>query len=103
MRTIATEEQMLTPFSLVMYYVFILELIQYFFVASFQGMQFWEALPIYLLLWTTNLQTSIYEKSVNYLIMSFIMCSLWPDWQSHEFHDIPWSKVEVEKSTSSET
>ena len=40
MRTIATEEQMLTPFSLVMYYVFILELIQYFFVASFQGMQF---------------------------------------------------------------
>ena len=30
MRTIATKEQMLTPFSLVMYYVVILELIQYF-------------------------------------------------------------------------
>ena len=34
-RTIVTKEQMLTPFSLVMYYVFILGLIQYFFVASF--------------------------------------------------------------------
>ena len=31
MRTIVTKEQMLTPFSLVMYYVVILELIQYFF------------------------------------------------------------------------